>query len=164
MISARVLRAMRTAACGVAATLLLPMVAHSEDPPGKGQGGQDKDKAIIEYRQHIMKTLNEQSGALGQILSTSVPDTNVQAHLQVIALAASVALTAFEPKVQGGEAKPEVWSNWPDFSKRMNELAQKTAEMARIAKEQGNDAALANVVDALSCKSCHDLYRAEKKK
>jgi cytochrome c556 len=118
---------------------------------------------VVEYREHIMNTLNEQSGALGQILSTSVPGDNTTAHLQTIALAASLALKAFVPKVPGGEAKPEVWSNWPDFSRRMTDFAQKTADMAQVAREKGNDAALANVVDALSCKSCHDTYRAEKK-
>jgi cytochrome c556 len=134
-------------------------------PAAKGGGpASDKDKAIIEYREHIMNTLNEQSGALGQILSTVVPDTNTQAHLQAIALAASLTTKAFEPKVPGGEAKPDVWSNWPDFSKRMSEFTQKTAEMSKTAKEQGNEAALAMVVDALSCKSCHDTYRVEKKK
>jgi cytochrome c556 len=184
------LRVMRAAA--VVAAMLLPLAVQADAPAAKGTGvaasagaakgpgiasgagsakgaasggaASDKDKAIIDYRQHIMKTLNEQSGALGQILSTVVPDTNTQAHLQAIALAASLALKAFEPKVQGGEAKPEVWSDWPDFSKRMSEFAQKTAEMAKTAKEQGNEAALAMVVDALSCKSCHDTYRNEKEK
>lgn len=159
-----VLRAMRTVSIGIAAMMLLPMAAHADNLAGKGLRGQNTDQAVIDYRQHIMKTLNEQSAALGQILSTSVADTNTRAHLQAIALAASIALKAFEPKVQGGEAKPDVWTNWPDFSKRMKEFAQKTAEMAKVANEQGNEAALANVVDALSCKSCHDVYRAEREK
>jgi hypothetical protein len=34
------------------------------------------DKDAIKYRQHIMSTLNEQSAALGQILSTSIPGDN----------------------------------------------------------------------------------------
>jgi cytochrome c556 len=147
-----VVRATRTAAAiGAVAIMLMPAAGHADD------------KQIIEYRQHIMKTLNEQTAALGQILSTAVPGDNTAAHLQSIALAASLALKAFEPKVAGGDAKPEVWNNWADFSKRMNEFAQKTAEMAQISREKGTDAALANVVDALSCKSCHDVYRAEKK-
>lgn len=150
----RVLREIRAAAIGATAVMLLPAAVHADD---------NKNKDIIDYRQHIMKTLNEQSAALGQILSTTVPGENTSAHLQTIALAASLALKAFEPKVPGGEAKPEVWANWPDFSKRMTAFAQKTAEMAKISKEQGNDAALQNVVDALSCKACHDVYRAEKK-
>lgn len=120
------------------------------------------DKDVVDYRQHIMNTLNEQAGALGQILSGAAPDDNVLAHLDAIALTASTALKAFTPKVQGGEAKAEVWSNWGDFSKRMNEFAKATAEMAKTAHEQGKDAGLASVVDALSCKSCHDTYRKEK--
>jgi cytochrome c556 len=116
----------------------------------------------IDYRQHIMNTLSEQAGALGEILAGAVPDDNVLAHLDALALTASTALKAFEPKVAGGQSKPEVWSNWADFSKRMNEFAQGTASMAKLAHEQGKEAGLAKVMDALSCKKCHDTYRREK--
>jgi cytochrome c556 len=122
------------------------------------------DKDSIEYREHIMNTLNEQSAALGEILSTVIPDDNAVAHLEAIALTASTALKAFEPKAQGGEAKPEVWKNWPDFSQRMSEFSRKAAEALKVAKEQGKDAALTNIIDVLDCKSCHDIYRDEKKK
>ena len=121
------------------------------------------DKDVIEYRTHIMHTLNEQSAALGQILSASVPDANAQAHLEAIALTASTALKAFEPKVAGGESKATVWSNWADFSKRMNDFARLTREAAKVAKEKGFTAAGPSVIDALTCKSCHDVYREEKK-
>jgi cytochrome c556 len=123
------------------------------------------DQDVIDYREHIMRTLDEQSAAMGMILSTVIPGDNTVAHLQAIALTAQIALKAFEPKVLGGEAKPEVWSNWADFSKRMNEFAKNTALVAAQAKEKGlDDPALADkVVDALSCKSCHDVYRKEKK-
>ena len=116
----------------------------------------------VDYRQHIMNTLNEQAAALGEILSGAVPDDNVLAHLDALALTASTALQAFEPKVPGGQARPEVWANWADFSRRMNDFAQKTAAMAKLAHEQGKEAGLANVMDALSCKKCHDTYRREK--
>jgi cytochrome c556 len=123
------------------------------------------DQDVIDYREHIMKTMDEQSAAVGMILSGTIEGNNMAAHLQTIALTAQIALKAFEPKVAGGEAKPEVWSNWADFSKRMNEFAKNTAEVAALAKEKGNDdATLAEkVVGALSCKSCHDVYRKEKK-
>lgn len=121
------------------------------------------DQDAIEYRQHVMKTLNEQSAALGQILATAVPDDNVVAHLEVIALSASTALKAFEPKVAGGESKAKVWSDWADFSKRMNEFALKTAQAAKTARAGGKDEVLTNISDVLSCKSCHDVYREEKK-
>jgi cytochrome c556 len=122
------------------------------------------ERNVIDYREHIMNTLNDQSDALGMILSTAIPPDNAAAHLEIIALTASTALKAFEPKVAGGQSKPEVWGNWPDFSKRMNELAVKTAEVAGTARQKGVPKALAGVVDALTCKSCHELYRQEKKK
>jgi cytochrome c556 len=137
------------------------------------------DQDVIDYREHIMNTLNEQAAALGMILSTAVPGDNMAAHLQVIALTAQIALKAFEPKVAGGEAKPEVWSTcppaakataptvcWGDFSRRMNEFAQRSAEAAALAKGKSYDdpALSAKIIDALSCKSCHEIYRNEKKK
>ena len=121
------------------------------------------DKDVIDYRQHVMNTLNEQSAALGEILSTAIPDDNAVQHLDALALTATTAMKAFEPKVPGGEAKPEVWSKWDDFSKRMNEFVQKIAAAAKMAHEQGKDAALANILDVMTCKSCHEVYRREKK-
>ena len=123
------------------------------------------DQDVIDYREHVMKTLDEQSSAVGMILSTTIAGDNTASHLEAIALTARIALKAFEPKVLGGEAKPEVWSNWAAFSKRMNEFAKNTADVARLAKEKGSDdpALSEKVVDAFSCKSCHDLYRREKK-
>jgi cytochrome c556 len=112
---------------------------------------------------HVMHTLNEQSAALGLILSGTISDANGAAHLEAIALTATTALKAFEPKVRGGESKPEVWNNWPDFSKRMNDFARLTREAAKVAREHGFGSAGPLIVDALSCKSCHELYRQEKK-
>jgi cytochrome c556 len=141
----------------IAFTLALAMLG-LQGSVAAGADAQD----TIDYRQHIMKTLNEQAAALGEILSGAIPDDNAIAHMDALALTASTALKAFEPKVPGGESKPDVWSQWADFSKRMNDFSQKTATMAKVAHEQGKDAGLANVMDALSCKKCHDTYRKEK--
>src|SRR4051812_41244888 len=82
-------------------------------------GAHADDTPVIDYRQRVIRTLNEQSAALGQILSTVGPDDNTAAHLDAIALTASVALKSFEPKVDGGGSLPEVWTQWDDFAKRM---------------------------------------------
>ena len=142
----------------VCASALMSSSVAAATPP-------DINKDVIEYRQHIMSTLNEQAAALGQILSGAIPDDNLAAHLEAIALTSSTALKAFERKVPGGEAKAEVWSNWADFSKRMNEFVRKTAQTAKAA-QQGvcKDDLTTDIVDALSCKSCHETYRSEKKK
>jgi cytochrome c556 len=122
------------------------------------------DKDVIEYRQHLMNALNEQAAALGMMMSYAIPDDNAVEHFQAIALTAKTALKAFEPKVHGGEAKPEVWNNWADFSKRMNEFAQTSDTIAKLGATQGKDAAMQRVLDALPCKSCHEIYRDEPKK
>lgn len=123
------------------------------------------DHDVIQYREDVMKTLNEQAGVLGQMLSGAVPNDTYATHLQLFALAASTALKAFEPKVPGGRAKPEVWADWGDFSKHMTEFTQQAAGAAKTAKEQGNDAAAEDLIDATkSCKSCHKQYRQEEKK
>jgi len=121
------------------------------------------DKEIIEYRQHIMNALNEHSASLGMIMSFAVPDDNTVAHFEAIALLSKTALEAFEPKVKGGESKPEVWTQWPDFSKRMKEFAQNSDMVAKLGATQGKEAAVNHVLDALPCKACHDIYRAEPK-
>jgi cytochrome c556 len=146
------MRGLKIAALVAATLSLAPIAGHAAD-----------DKDVIEYREHIMKTLNEQSAALGQILMTAVPGDQTLAHIDALADTAQIALKAFEPKVPGGESKPEVWAKWDDFSKRMKDFAAKNAEMQKIAHSQGTDQALGMVVDALSCKGCHDIYRAEKK-
>jgi cytochrome c556 len=124
---------------------------------------QADDKDAVDYREHLMNTLHEQSEALGQILSGSIANDNAIAHLDEVALTATLVLKAFEAKAPGGEAKPNVWSNWPDFSKRMNEFAERTAAAAKAAHEHGADAGLAQLSDALTCKGCHEVYRQEKK-
>jgi cytochrome c556 len=146
-------RVSKAVALGV--VMLLPMVGHTDD--------KDKDKDVMEYRQHIMKSMEQQTAALGQILSGAGPAENTVAHMQALALTASIALESFKPKVPGGAAKPEVWNDWADFSKRMKEFADKSAEMAKIGREQGADQAALHVIEALPCKGCHDVYRDEKK-
>jgi cytochrome c556 len=142
-------RVSKAVALGV--MMLLPMVGHTDD------------KDVVEYRQHIMKSLEQQTAALGQILSGVGPTENTVAHMQTLALTASIALKSFEPKVPGGAAKPEVWKDWAEFSKRMKDFADKSAEMAKIGREQGADQAALHVIEALPCKGCHDVYRDEKK-
>lgn len=123
--------------------------------------GRPDDRDVLGYRRALMITLNEQSAALGMILSGAVTG-DAAAHLEAIALTASYATKAFTPHVEGGEARPEIWTRWADFSKRMDDFARKTAVAAKTAREKGP--ASVNVLDALACKACHDLYRDETKR
>jgi cytochrome c556 len=136
----------------LAAAIMLPGAAHADD--------QD----TIDYRRHIMKTIGELAAALGQIQQQKVvvaPEA-VVSHTQTMAINAKLAKSAFQPKVPGGESKPEVWSNWADFSKRLDELVAYTDSLASAAKSGGIAAVGPKLTDAHVCKDCHDQYRQKK--
>ena len=121
-----------------------------------------EDQDTIDYRELIMKQLDAESAALGMIVSGQVPPDSLSLQAKAIALSAKSALKAFEPKVPGGEAKPEVWAKWDDFSKRMQRFAQKTEEMAKVSESGNVQKVTELMIDALPCKSCHDVYRTKK--
>ena len=135
------------------AVMALSPVARAADPSD-----------VIDYRQHAMKSLAEQLASLNMTLQGKAPAENMVLHAQTLAVVASTALKAFEDKVPGGEAKPDVWAKWDDFSKKMNELAANTAELAKVAQSGGAAAVQEKLkAGAMTCKGCHDVYREDTK-
>lgn len=60
------------------------------------------------------------------------------------------------------EAKPEIWSNFADFEKKMKSFETAAAELARVAKAGDEAATKAQFAKASeTCKACHDLYKAD---
>lgn len=116
------------------------------------------DADAVSYRRHVMKTMGEQAAALGLVLQERGPAENAAVHARILALTAEAALKAFEPPVPGGEARPEIWTNWSDFTRRLKELSQGAVALAETAQHQSLDEVRADVMKVLSCKSCHDAY------
>lgn len=115
------------------------------------------DQDSIDYRQHVMKTIDEQVNILGMIAHAKAPASSAMAQAKVLALAATTAKAAFETKVQGGDSKPEVWSQWVDFAKRLDSLVAATDELAKNIRP-GDPADLAKRLNSLPCQDCHDHY------
>jgi cytochrome c556 len=116
------------------------------------------DQDAIEYRQHVMNTLGEQLGAVDMIIAKKAPPDAFAVHVKTIAIAASQAKLAFEAKVAGGNSKPEVWSNWTDFSKRLDAMVAAANELAKAAQD-GNFAVVGpRLKPALDCDGCHKIY------
>lgn len=118
---------------------------------------------VIDYREHIMKTMGEQAQSLTMVAQGKAPAENVVIHAKLLAVTAATAEKAFTAKVPGGEAKPDVWAKWDDFSKKMKELVANTADLAKTAEAGGLDAVKPKMAAALTCKGCHDVYREQKK-
>jgi cytochrome c556 len=121
------------------------------------------DQDTIDYRRHIMKTMGEQAAAISEILQQKVAPDGFAVHVRILAITAATAKKAFEPKIKGGEAKAEVWDNWADFAKRLDDLTAATADLAKTAEEGGVATTAPKIQAALTCKGCHDHYREQKK-
>jgi cytochrome c556 len=106
--------------------------------------------------------MDAQTAAVGEILSFAIPEDKLPSHLETIAVMAESTLKSYEEKVHGGESPPAIWGNWDDFSARMNNFATKIEIVAKHAKKGGCEAIMDKIVLALSCKSCHDIYREQK--
>lgn len=121
---------------------------------------QDPDAVILD-RQLIMQQVDKDTKALGMILAGIQPKTDLVKVSQSIAKSAKEAQESFKPKVPGGGSKPEIWSNWDDFSKRMDVFVAKSEEMTKVA-ETGDLFRIGELVVDIQCKQCHDLYRLKK--
>jgi cytochrome c556 len=116
------------------------------------------DQDAIDYRQHVMNTLGQELAAVDMIIAKKAPADAFAVHMKVIATAATQAKKAFEPKIPGGKSKPEVWSNWPDFAKRLDALVTASDELAKAAAKDGPAALGPKIKASLDCESCHQVY------
>ncbi len=139
-------------------TIGLALVIALLAAPGAASGD---DQDVIDYRHHVMKTIGEQVGAIQLILEKRVPADNLATHLKVIAAAAPQAKSAFTPEVAGGRAKPEIWADWADFSRRLDEFVAGAQALGQAADTDAAGAAAK--LSTLNCKGCHEIYRAPPK-
>lgn len=120
------------------------------------------DQETVDYREHIMKTMAEQVGAMNQMRQGKIGADNLAVHAEILAVAAATAKSAFMPKAVAGKAKADVWANWQDFARRLDELVAQTSDLSKAAKDGGLAAATPKL-QGLTCKGCHDIYREETK-
>ncbi len=149
--SARIREALHCAQCHDAYRL--------DMPENKLETGDASGDATVVYRQHLMRAMDAQTAALGQILAWMVADRNFLLHLEALAGNARMSVGAFEPAVAGGKSLPQVWTDREDFAARMQALADGAGQTLEVARQLGKDAALVPLMDALTCDQCHDQYR-----
>jgi cytochrome c556 len=124
------------------------------------------DEDAIKYRQAVMAAVGGHMGGAVAIVKGQVPyKDDLVAHASGLNAMANVAANAFKQKTQGGDtrAKPDIWSDAADFSQKIENLKQATADFLAAAESGGPEAAgakLGAVGDA--CKGCHKKFRAKK--
>ncbi|MCW1427797.1 cytochrome c [Novosphingobium sp. JCM 18896] len=118
---------------------------------------------IIFERQNLMLQFDKDAELLGEIAAGLKPKDKLAEVTASIAETAAASKGAFEPRVPGGRAKPEVWSNWADYSRRLDDLEKNTKQLAEFGAK-GDLTSVTNMLGgALQCKECHDVYRGPKK-
>jgi len=147
----------------LAAALLLPLAAIAL--PAQAQVKPDD---AIRYRTSAYQVLVWNWAPMGAMVRGRVPfDAKAFSQradrVQVIS---TMLLEGFPPGTATGtlktESKPEIWTNFADFQKKMKNFEMAAAELARVAKAGDEAATKAQFAKASeTCKACHDLYKAD---
>lgn len=122
--------------------------------------GQAEDPVL--KRQLIMQQVDEDAEALGMIAAGLEPKTKMLEHARSIAKSARESYDAFKQNAPGGRAKPEIWTNWADYSAKMEAWVANADKMVAAAEKNDVNGVTEIMVEALPCKGCHDVYRERK--
>lgn len=143
------------------ATVIVPALGMAE--PAASAPSKEEADGIIFERQNLMLQISKDSELLGEIAAGIKPPDKLAEVTKSISESAEAAKAAFQPNVPGGRSKPEVWSNWADYSRRMDEFSANTKYLAELGAK-GDLSGVTNALGtALPCKECHDVYRGPKK-
>ncbi|MFM5929996.1 MAG: cytochrome c [Novosphingobium sp.] len=123
----------------------------------------DEIETLVYERQQVMSQLEKDADLLGEIVAGIAPKEKLGETTASIAKSARETHAAFSMKVPGGRTKPEAWSNWADYSKRLDAFVASTAKLEALGKTGSVPAVTDILGDAMPCKACHDLYREPKK-
>ncbi len=118
-----------------------------------------EDQDLVDYRIHIMKSLDEQVASINMILQQKAPADGFASQVRSLAVTAATVKSSFKTRMPSAHAKPDIWADWPDFAKRLDEFVAATQALADTAQSGGLAAAGPKVPAALTCKGCHDKYR-----
>ncbi|MCX5592729.1 c-type cytochrome [Alcaligenes endophyticus] len=124
-----------------------------------------KPEQAISYRQASMALIGSHFGRMAPVAKKEVPfdAAAIAANVEVLSVLAQLPWAAFGAGTEGGDTKPEAWSDAAGFKKDQDDFLG-AIEKLQVASKSGDfDAfrvAFGNV--GKSCKTCHDAYRKEK--
>lgn len=117
---------------------------------------------------HIaMESLSKNMETLGRAISQAPPgDAEHALAAQIVDVAARMPALFETPNAghNNNRAKPEIWTDWPGFSAKIDEFQKASADLATALK--GTDpAAWSAALQAAgrSCASCHRPYRTPRR-
>ena len=134
--------------------------AHGAEPPSPAA-------RAIGYRHALYTAVGYNVGELRAMLEGKTPYDAARFATVAEHVAALVPLLpeAFPAGSDAGAptaAKPQVWSEWPDFERRLGDLSRASSAFAAVAR-RGDLATIRPAFAELTqqCKACHDHYKRE---
>ncbi|MDF1793561.1 MAG: cytochrome c [Thalassobaculaceae bacterium] len=118
---------------------------------------------VVKERMDLMKALGGELKALAQMFKgeTEFDPVVVEAKARAIEARASSAITSLFPDGSGGapsKASAEIWSHWPEFEAKADELGTQASALAAVADAGPDAARRAFGKLAGACKSCHQDF------
>lgn len=143
------------AACTIAVSLW--------SAPAQAQFAKPAD--AIKYRQAALTLMASHFGRMQPVIKGQAPydAEQIKANVKLLNTLAELPWAGFGPGTEGGDARPEVWSDAAGFQQKRDALKENLAKL-QVAADSGDldkvRAAFGGV--GSSCKSCHDSYREKK--
>lgn len=123
-----------------------------------------KVEDAVDYRQAAKKLTASHFGRMVPVVKGEVPyDAEaIKQNVAVLNTIAALPWVAFGPGFEGGNAKPEVWTDAKGFEEK-RENFKVAIENLTAAADSGDLAKLKVAFGKAgqSCKSCHDSYRKD---
>ena len=153
---------------GVAACLVAIAAAIAFTPLARSQNAPPSSaEQAIKYRQSVYKVILWNFGPMAAVAQGKAPyDAEEFArHAERVAQMAPMLLEGYpEGSATGAttRAKPEIWSNVPEFRQLMTAMEGKAAALAAVAKGGDEEKAKAAFVElGGACKACHTKFRSD---
>ena len=152
----------RILALAIALLTGLTAALAQEQPPSKAE-------QAIKYRQSVYKVILWNFGPVAAMSQGKMPYDAAQfaRHAERVATMAPMLLegypegSATAPGIKT-RARPEIWQNMPEFTRLMRDMEEKTAALARVAKDGDFDKSKAAFGEAgAACKACHEKFRTD---
>lgn len=137
--------------------VLAPAVASQEALSAEEREG------IIFERQNVMKQLDRDAELLGDILAGLAPTDQLGPVTASIADSAKASEELFAMKVPGGRAKDTVWTEHEAYMARLADFTRNTKRLAALGAAGDVPGVTGQLMTALPCKQCHDVYREKAK-
>ncbi len=141
-------------------TALIALACAAAAMPAAAQFAKPQD--AVKYRQAALTVMASHFSRMQPVVRGQAPydAAQIKANVDILKTLAALPWAGFGPGTEGGDAKPEVWSNAADFKDKQQRLIDNVGKLSAAA-DSGD---LAKVRAAFgdvgaSCKACHDVYR-----